>query len=357
MKRQNLRLVVIGVAATAALVTGVTVAMGDPNPATVTQQQALDANAIVQQFIQQHPDVSPTPSITLSATPSATPSVPVTVSPSATPSPSVSVTTPPATCAWPTCFPSAATVGPSGTLTPVSGDLTVSSGTVNSKNVSGVIRITGGTATNPVVITNSVAAGIIGCASCRWTLTDSRVDANNTDSTGQGEAIQGGSFTILRTEITRAFDGIRLDGSNNPSVVRDSLIHNLWHCPDCHNDGVQFYDPGVGKNITFDHNTIDANVTNGDLANSALMLADNPKNLKVTMTHNRFSNGGYSVRLYDGKAGSGDVYTFTENTVVKNSYQYGPCLLTYTPPFDGTSGYKWSGNVYSDGTPWTTSDC
>jgi hypothetical protein len=299
-----------------------------------------------------------------SAAPSASPSAPgpsTTAPPSptptaTTPSPTPTATTPSA-CAWPTCFPTTANTGPTGTLTPSAGDRTISTGTLANTAVNGVIRVTGGTTAAPVVIRNSSARGVVGCGGCVYSVEDSLLDGNGTVPSGAQAVVQGGSFTLLRTEVTNGPDLVRFDGSNKPAVVRDSLLRNLAICSTCHADSTQYFDGGSNATVLIDHSSIDARSSTGQKGNSAAFLADDPVGLKATLTHSLWAGGGYTVRLHDARSLSGTVYRMTDNTILSGSFDYGPCLLTNSVPYDGVSGFTWTGNLYSTGSPLPATEC
>lgn len=306
----------------------------------------------------QSPPSTPSPTTPPATTPPAT-TPPPSPSPTPTPTPTTPPPTTPGSCQWPICFPTSGNTGPTGTLTSFSGDKTINSGLLANTAVSGVIRVTGGTTASPVVIRNSTAKGVVGCSSCVYSVEDSLIDGvTGAVPSGAQALVQGGSFTLLRTEVQRGADLVRLDGSNKQSVIRDSFLHNTFHNAGDHNDAVQWYSPGSSGNILIDHSSVDVRAGNdGDPGNAAMFLADNPSNLKVTMQHSLWAGGNSPVRLHDATRLSGNKYMFDSNTILSGSWTVGPCNLDNSVAWDGVSGYVWINNQFSTGVALPASAC
>lgn len=355
---------IVAVAGAAVLVTALalwvapssqSITPGCTDTSTACQQRRLTA-------IEKAITALQSPQATLPPTTPPATTAPPSSPPPTTPPPSPTPTTPTPTsstgCFWPACFPTAANTGPTGTLTPSTGDRTISTGTLTNTAVSGVIRVNGGTTASPVVIRNSSARGVVGCSNCVYSIEDSLIDGiNGAVPSGAQALVQGGSFTLLRSEVIRGADLVRLDGSNKQTIIRDSFLHNIYHSAGDHGDAIQYFSGG-GANIVIDHNSVDSRAGNDqDSGNAAVFLADDPAGIKVNMTHNLWAGGNSPVRLHDARSGSRNVYLFDQNTILSGSYSVGPCNLRFSVPFDGISGYTWTSNVFSNGVALPASLC
>lgn len=286
------------------------------------------------------------------APPSAVPST--SRAPATTTSPPPS---PPGECAWPACFPTAATTGvPAGaTLTAVGSDLHAPGGsTVDGKDIQGSLIVDG----DNVTVTRSRIHGVVFNGShIGLTVTDSEITANPGQdySTGNFPPITG-SYTLTRVHVHRWQDGPRTD--QGTATIRDSLVDELAYAAGEHPDAVQDYCPGCTVHVTLDHNTLSGCAGNaGDKGNSALFWSDHPgPNSTLLATHNQFRCGQYSIRVNDTGSGiignhPGVVAEVRDNTVAAGSWAQGPAECGNARAYDATrgDGVKWSGNVLSTG--------
>ncbi len=295
------------------------------------------------------------------APPAATPTTPL-----PTTSGAPVTTTPPSTppsggCAWPACFPTAATTGvPGGTaLTTVNGDLHAAAGTtIDAKDIQGSVIIDGPN----VHITRTRIHGIV--ADSRQdghpglTLTDSEITSNP----GQDYSLADrppitGSYVLLRVHVHRWQDGPRTD--QGTVEIRDSLSDELNFQPGEHPDAVQQYCPGCQVHVTIDHSTLSGCSTNGsgDKGNSAIFWSDHPgTGSTLSLTHRRLACGQFTIRINDtgtGPAGNhpGVTAEVRDNTVAAGTYVGGPAECGNGRAFSVTTGdgVKWSGNVLDSG--------
>jgi hypothetical protein len=260
---------------------------------------------------------------------------------STTSTPSTTTTEPlPTTTSTPTVteppseFPDATTTGPRVALTAGPGNVC---GTVTGRLITGDLTL--------------------GCDS---TITDSRimgrVISNGHRLTGSyleigpdSCPITGGDFQLLRDVFTLDHAHLHNAPGQDPvalvpgtSTLTESLIDRPCFYAGDHLDGAQVYAPGSKVVATLDHNNIDVRPANStDKGNAAIFLADNPgAGTVITMTNNRLAGGNYTLSAYDAR----------NNTMVRGSWVYGPCA-TNSDPYDGTSGFRFTGNTYDDGTP------
>lgn len=198
------------------------------------------------------PPVSPSPTPTTTAPTTTTP----TPTPDPTPTPTVTVT------GSPTGFPDATNTGvPAGTsLTPVSGNLVVSTaGTiVDGKNVSGCIEVNA----ISVVIRNTQAQCItmpsnspahslsVNAPATQWlNVSDSTITCPSSAGDG-GTALGDNDIVAARLNISGCANGFDIDQGLS---LTDSYIHDLFQSVSAHTDGIQSYN---ASNLTIVHNTI-----------------------------------------------------------------------------------------------------
>lgn len=281
-----------------------------------------------------------------------TSSAPATTTPPSSPPPSGG------SCAWPACFPTAATTGvPAGTaLTTVNGDLHAATGaTIDARDIQGSLIVDGPN----VTVTRTRIHGLVFDSAQDGhpglTLTDSEITANpgQSYSVGNFPPITG-SYTLLRVHVHGWQDGPRTD--QGTVTIRDSLSDDLAFAPAEHPDAVQQYCPGCIVHVTIDHSTLSGCAGNSnDKGNSALFWSDHPgTGSTLLLTHSRLACGQFTIRINDtgsGVAGNspGVVAEVRDNTVVAGSWALGPAECGNGRAWNGTDGVKWSGNVLDTG--------
>lgn len=267
-------------------------------------------------------------------------------------------------CAFPSCFPSAATTGvPTGTsLTEYTGSSTITTDntTINAKHFTGLDCPLEIRAAN-VTITNS----FFDCATDaiyvfdqpNWvratngtqyivTISDSEISCGETSSTGFQD-----SFTrLIRVEIHNCEN----DGSINQLVsVQDSFVHDLFSSgAEAHEDGFQHssshwngtaFVPGT-YNVTYQHNTIFGMSTGDTLGGtSAIIMNRGPTDIdhNILVQDNLLAGGSVSVYCeQDGFAG-------VDLRLIDNrwSTQFYPTVGASDPSAD-CADETLSGNVY-----------
>jgi hypothetical protein len=254
-------------------------------------------------------------------------------------------------CALPK-YPDASCTGvPAGTtLTTVSGNLTVSTNDiiVNAQNVSGCILVEA----TGVTIKNSRAA-------CIWannstaqnpangpvTVQDSEVDCGNVDGGGHfGTGVGPQNLSMLRVNIHGCENGGSVDRN---FTLRDSYVHDLFHGPGTHTDGIETGSPST--NLTFDHNTIygfNAGCTypnNGSCnGTSALnILTDGTSVADVIISNNLLAGGAHTVYC--------PIPSTTRMSITGNHFStiYSPNVGEYDASQD-CIGETWSANVHHE---------
>lgn len=251
--------------------------------------------------------------------------------------------------------PNASCIGvPAGTsLTTISGNLSTSANNqiIDSKLITGDVNINH----SGVTITNSRIMGRINNSAAKGnlTVTDSDIGADACPASGNPyNLFNGTNYTMLRSHVHNSGADLMGMGGTGTILIQDSIVdHACWYAGD-HLDAIQFYAPGDVGNITIDHTVLDARPDNqaGETGNAAIIWADNPgSGSRLTVKNSFFAGGNYTLMLYDAGASSGVVLDFQNNTFVKNSWRYGPCASSNTVPFNGTSGLKFTGNIYDDG--------
>jgi hypothetical protein len=356
--RQRLLLAIALLAAVVLGVAGAAVAFPRPQVAdsgTQAQIDRIDVNAYAACLNAAGTSAPKLARCTAPPTPAPTTTPPTSSAPATTTPPP---TLPAGSCAWPACFPTAATTGvPAGVvLAIVSGDLHASAGTtVDGKDVQGSLIVDG----NDVHVSNSRIHGVVfDCAGCHGlTLTDTEITANPGEqySVGNFPPITG-SYTLTRVHVHRWQDGPRTD--QGTVTIRDSLVDELTFQAGEHPDAVQQYCPGCEVHVTLDHDTLSGCAGNStDKGNSALFWSDHPGTGSTLLaTHNLFRCGQYSVRINDtgtGPAGNhpGVTADIRDNTVAAGSYANGPAECGNGRAYSPTTGdgVKWSGNVLDNG--------
>lgn len=258
------------------------------------------------------------------------------------------------TCPVYPAFPDASCSGvPSGSaLTTISGDLATSSSgqIIDHKLITGDVAVLH----SNVTITNSRILGrIANKASSGLTITDTDIGPDNCPTVSSFyNNLNGTGYTLLRSHVHNSGADIIGIGGTGTILIKDSIVNQACIYPGDHLDAAQFYAPGDVGNITIDHSFLDARPVNspGSLGNAAIFWADSPgSGSRLTATHSKFAGGNFTLSLYDAKIGSGVIFDVNNNTIVKNSYNYGPCSSSNTTTFNGVEGLKFTGNVYEDG--------
>lgn len=262
--------------------------------------------------------------------------------------PTTAPTTPPTSTPPSSDFPTENTTGvPSGTtLSTYSGPMTVNSNTtIDGKDVSGCLNITGGT----VLIKNSKLHGecfyvVDANAPATVTIQDSEIycaDANG--KAMNGTAIGEENFTATRVNVHSCENGFDINGN---STISDSYIHDLFESEAAHSDGAQLVAGAHDVNIK--HNTIwaggyingkDGAVQNGT---SSIMTRElqygQVKN--ITIDNNLMSGGAYS--LYCQQAGKASNQVVTNNKFSTKWASKGGVYGPWTDCEDEThSGNSW----------------
>lgn len=214
---------------------------------------------------------------------------------------------------------------------------------------------------NDVTVTNSRIKGRVVYNARGLTLRDVDLGADTCPSSSNGgnRLIAGDDYTLTRVHVHHnGADLIALSGGGT-ITIQDSLINNTCYYSGDHLDAVQYYDPGGIANVTLLHNYIDARPSNGGgFGNAAIFWADFPgAGSRLNVYNNFLAGGNYTLYALDAHAGSGVVIDVSSNRFLRNQYNYGPCALSNSIPFDGTSGIKWINNAFSDGGVIAITDC
>lgn len=212
-----------------------------------------------------------------------------------------------------------------------------------------------------VTVTNSRIKGRVVYNARGLTLRDVDLGADTCPSSSNGgnRLIAGDDYTLTRVHAHHnGADLIALAGGGN-ITIQDSLINGTCYYSGDHLDAIQYYDPGSVANVTLLHNYIDARPSNGGgFGNAAIFWADFPgAGSRLNVYNNFMAGGNYSLYALDAHAGSGVVIDVSGNRFLRNQYNYGPCALSNSIPFDGTSGIKWTNNAFSDGGVIAITDC
>ncbi len=263
--------------------------------------------------------------------------------PSASHSPTTAPTTPVTT---PGGFPTAATTGPSGALTP-SGSITVTtSGTVlQDLDVTGIIYIAPGVSNvtiKNVRVRSSTTLYLIDDRGTNLTIQDSELTGTGFPAPTDAVNLSFGTLTLTRDDISVVRNGVNLSG---PALIQDCYFHGIVQNPSSHNEDIYI---GAGGNVRIVHNTL----LNGLAQTAAVFIKSDfgPIN-DVLLQNNLMAGGGYVV--YGGGAGPHGTATnvrATGNTISRtffpNGGLYGPRASWPTDP-----GSQWTGNVWDDGSP------
>ncbi|MEU0518220.1 hypothetical protein [Streptosporangium sp. NPDC006007] len=165
-----------------------------------------------------------------------------------------------------------------------------------------------------VTIKNSRIDGLVvnaaGPKTFRFTIADSTVGRADTCQTLPG--IGQDKYTALRVHVRGHGDGFRAAGDD--VVIRDSYVH-LCSNPGDHSDGIQTYH--TGKNLIFDHNTVDQRDAKDITA--PIFLTDS-QIVNASVTDNLVMGGTYSIQVQNGRGR----LVVRDNRLVDGSWAYGP---------------------------------
>ncbi|GHE36319.1 hypothetical protein GCM10017673_43600 [Streptosporangium violaceochromogenes] len=165
-----------------------------------------------------------------------------------------------------------------------------------------------------VTIKNSRIDGTVvnadGPKTFRFTIADSTVGPASGCLTLPG--IGQDKYTAVRVHVRGHGDGFRAAGDD--VVVRDSYVR-LCSNPGDHSDGIQTYH--TGKNLVFDHNTVDQRHAKDITA--PIFLTDS-QIVNASVTDNLIMGGTYSIQLMNGRGR----LVMRGNRLVNKSWVYGP---------------------------------
>ena len=263
--------------------------------------------------------------------------------PSASHSPTTAPTTPVTT---PGGFPTAATTGPSGALTP-SGSITVTtSGTVlQDLDVTGTISIAPGVSNvtiKNVRVRSSTSLYLIDDRGTNLTVQDSELIGTAVPAPSDAVNLNLGTLTLTRDDISGVRNGVNLGG---PAVIQDCYFHGIVQNPSSHNEDIYI---GSGGNVRIVHNTL----LNGLAQTAAVFIkTDFGPISNVLVQNNLMAGGGYVI--YGGSGGPNGSATdvvATGNVISRTFFANGGQFGVRTAwPSDAAS--RWSGNVWDDGSP------
>ena len=244
--------------------------------------------------------------------------------------PTATFTAPPAK----TGFPDATNTGPRGTLTPYSGNRTITTTvTIQDQDITGVILVG--------------ANGHLTLRNCRVTSGDYwpvRVSVSSgslliEDCELKGgldtqAALSGYNITARRINIWGCTDGIKVQDN---SLIEDSYIHGLTGNADAHYDSIDI----LGSNVTVRHCTIE----NSHSQTSCVSIEDlSPAAHDITVEGNYLAGGGYTT--YGSNQSGSHLIKLINN---KYSTKFFPKCGYYGPEAYWTNG---DGTNVSSGNTW-----
>lgn len=257
-------------------------------------------------------------------------------------------------------FPDESCTGvPAGvSLSSVSGYASTGSGqTISGLEISGNLTINH----NNVTVTNSRIKGRVVNNASGLIMRDVDIgpDSCPSSSNGGSRLISNAGYTLIRAHLhNNGADLVHLGGGDDV-LIQDSLINNACFYASDHLDAIQFYDPGGVLSATLQHNYIDIRPVNGGgFGNAAIFWADFPgSGSRLNVYNNMLIGGNYTLYGLDAHASSGVVIDVSGNRFLRNQYNYGPCALSNSVPYNGTSGVIWNNNAFSDGGVIGIGDC
>ena len=211
----------------------------------------------------------------------------------------------------------------SGVALKASGSVTVTTNgaVISNLNISGtlVIRADDVTITNVKVTAPAGANSAINTGYSNQGITFSHVEIDGGKHSPSVPGIIGGGYTATALNIHGTGDAIDLSFG---VTVKDSWIHDLWVAPGDHTDGVQ--STGTDADL-IEHNTIDATLSGGGFANSALIIGADLANMgTVTVTDNLLGGGSYTAYAGADPGYSSGTIAFLNNRFASNA-EYGSC--------------------------------
>lgn len=263
--------------------------------------------------------------------------VPGPATPPASPTPPTSTTPPADDWDVPDQWPSPTTTGASGDLRRIKGRTVSRDGAVlKDLSVRGTLTIRADNVTLRNVLVRADSYYGILVYGKGTVIEDSTVRGTNPDTMAGLAAIEGGTFTATRIEVTRVEDGVRLA---DDCVLRDSLVHDLHGDPASHFDGVTA--DGGFRRWQIVHNTI----LNPHNQTGAVWVGDaryGPS--EGVLRNNYIAGGGYTV--YAGP-GAGAGIRVVDNVFSTRFYRFSGYwgVSTAWDP----SGNTWTGNRWADG--------
>lgn len=180
---------------------------------------------------------------------------------------------------------------------------------IDGKHIAGDLVITA----NNVIVRNSQIDGSVlndySGVVYPFSIVDSTV--GSTEGCNTAPAVGDGQYSASRILVRNHGDGFR--AASDDVTIKDSFV-DLCSNPGDHSDGMQTYTDG--RNLTFDHNTIDQRDV-PDM-NSPIFIGDGWAG--VSVTNNLVAGGTYSIQVYQ-LAGTAVV---RGNRVVDDTWVYGP---------------------------------
>lgn len=240
-------------------------------------------------------------------------------------------------------------------LATINGDLTTSSDeqVIDGRLITGDLVVRN---KNVKVQNTRIKGRVANIASSGLVIVDSDIGADGCTKSVFNN-LNGTNYTLLRSHVHNSGADLIGIGGAGTILVQDSIINQACFFAGDHLDAAQWYAPGDVGHVTFIHTVLDTRPVNvaGALGNAAIFWADNPgSGTTLTVTQSKFAGGNYTLALYDAMATSRIVLDINNSTFVKNSYMYGPCASSNSVNFDGTSGIKFTNNVFDDGTKLLT---
>ncbi|MFK7957367.1 MAG: hypothetical protein AB8B96_14815 [Lysobacterales bacterium] len=149
---------------------------------------------------------------------------------------------------------------------------------------------------------------------------------------------------IRHSSFGQSTDGLKVNASGN------TFDYNFLTClnttrADAHMDGLQSRTGNDNVYINNSWQSVSCPQSANQGGGSGAFFIEDGAFTRTYIAGNYFSGAGYSVRL---RAENSDHYTFINNVVERDSYQFGPLV------YGASSGLcaHWSGNTYHDGEPW-----
>lgn len=238
-------------------------------------------------------------------------------------------------------YPDASNTGPSGTLTPVSGNVSLNtSGMVyENRDVNGCIVVNASNVTIRNVRVRCSGSSVVWSGSSNLVIEDSEVICGGAVGT---TGITPGNYTLRRVEAT---DCENITWASNNVLIEDSYLHDPIPCcvpGDPHTDTVQV--PQGASNITIRHNRIYGGyISQSNFGNAAITASASPGTSLTNMMvdNNILAGGGYT--LYCPGADGG--FSWTNN---RFSRVFVNSVGGFGPYYHTCPQHTNSGNVYHE---------